>query len=1100
MAAPSSPPLTLDDFNLVYDEKYSALICRTCKNAVEPGQLARHFKRQVHQDSLYALPRGAPADASAAFRGKDITDKIPKLRDLILKLPDVKAPQELPRLLPTDPPHPLLHIHTGWLCSCGAAGVKDRLGADHEKACPVDGTIRPSLVQSWMDRGDWFPVRGNGPLLGHASGDGNGDVDGSSEDESEPVNSPAVDAFSQLLASTARESALDPDTLLPKQHTAATTESSTSSPWLGRVRWGVMLKDVPLSLASELVTDPSRLFDLLPVDPVSPLSAVELRKELISKVRAALIDAYTDLHDNGTDYIRSRLHCDDVDFAKSSQSPRPLRGDPTYIRTCSGVMAEVVALAWTLTVLKQGGAFEDAVEMEVPDSELMALRPLTESIASIESAMRRVTEHLREGTLESKHIGAALYKLLSQPVEGVGRSSVALLYSALKGIDPIANYSFRNGTAHSPFLSTLIFGLRLSIWAIALARTPRNDRGEAPELEANVDKLRISHAVSSKSCVLGKLYGDRNYALSCPPESSQSFRVIWTADSKAFTLNGETIRIKDFRRMAASMENEAIQLGLGLEYGPTASSSPSIQVNAAALRDVTGNKAVGYSFVSDRANVEVTSKLSTLICSRLALLIVKHRPRQGGPSAEDEGVELSLEKDKDEGDDKDEDEDEWSIDMDAVDQILKQEQTFLRSMFAAIFFTAGPANRGTELASVLIRNTPEQTRDVLLGPGGAVLLETAHSKTAWRAMYVDRVTRVLPVRLGFAFVRYLLGARPSMDRLRLLRYGIAAPAQLFVSPNGNAWDAGHLGDIVRLATQRHGLGVTLGLLGTRHCQAAICFRFMDRAILRRFISMRAAGVDKESGSAWEDGDERTTLQDPFLEREVQMGEALHRMSNHSLATASIHYQDNVDVRQGLGLDRQTISIIASSYWHRILELQTWSTAGQSPRRSIPAVLESAAGQERGDDALTPLANPQRQDMSTASQMGMATATATATSVVQHRPKNSALPLFVLATMAELCGRVVTCKAEGQARALNRLSRTKDSFVAILPTGAGKSLLWQTAARLAHEERQLIGLFVPLVALREDAKRAAEQCGLCTFSDTEVEVSEDVPANVEVLLG
>ncbi|KAK0541704.1 hypothetical protein OC845_006932, partial [Tilletia horrida] len=255
MAAPSSPPLTLDDFNLVYDEKYSALICRTCKNAVEPGQLARHFKRQVHQgqaspvdasqtqDSLYALSRGAPADASAAFRGKDITDKIPKLRDLILKLPDVKAPQDLPRLLPTDPPHPLLHIHTGWLCSCGAAGVKDRLGADHEKACPVDGTIRPSLVQSWMDRGDWFPVRGNGPLLGHAGGDGNGDVNGSSEDESEPVNSPAVDAFSQLLASTARESALDPDTLLPKQHTAATTESSTSSPWLGRVRWGVMLKD-----------------------------------------------------------------------------------------------------------------------------------------------------------------------------------------------------------------------------------------------------------------------------------------------------------------------------------------------------------------------------------------------------------------------------------------------------------------------------------------------------------------------------------------------------------------------------------------------------------------------------------------------------------------------------------------------------------------------------------------------------------------------------------------------------------------------------------------------------------------------------------------
>ncbi|KAE8216915.1 hypothetical protein CF319_g8865 [Tilletia indica] len=429
----------------------------------------------------------------------------------------------------------------------------------------------------------------------------------------------------------------------------------------------------------------------------------------------------------------------------------------------------------------------------------------------------------------------------------------------------------------------------------------------------------------------------------------------------------------------------------------------------------------------------------------------------------------------------------WRLDEGRANSVMRKEQRFLRSLFAAIFFDAGPANRGTELASTIIKNTADQTRDVVIGPGGAVIFDTAHSKSAWKGIYVDKVSRVLPKKLGTALIRYLLAVRPTMDQLRFLLFGSASPAHLFICPNGTPWPSDSLGETVRASTQRNGLGVPLGLLGVRHCQAAICFRMMELATLKKFITIHTA-EEKKTRASIEDGDEVAGGQDPFF---GDLGGALHAQSNHSLTTASIHYHDDVAVRQGLGMDRQVSAILASAAWHKILGLE--SVVGFRHQASI-----SQASIPQAPTATVQAATPQAPTATVQAAIPQAP-TAPAQPAPLLPSKNTALSHDTLSIMAELLRRSPRAKSRGQAIALNRLARTQESFLAVLPTGAGKSLLWQIGARLAGRKGQILVLLVSLLALRDEAVRVAEEIGLKVWSDTRSRTAQDIPRDTEVVI-
>ncbi|KAE8217447.1 hypothetical protein CF319_g8469 [Tilletia indica] len=160
------------------------------------------------------------------------------------------------------------------------------------------------------------------------------------------------------------------------------------------------------------------------------------------------------------------------------------------------------------------------------------------------------------------------------------------------------------------------------------------------------------------------------------------------------------------------MEAEASTIGRQLEK-----TSAPLDFDPATIRDITGERSVGYSFAFDAHNKAVSDRLNTML-GRLAPDIFVR---------DEEGTFIHGGA-------------RWRLDEGRANSVMRKEQRFLRSLFAAIFFDAGPANRGTELASTIIKNTAEQTRDVVIGPGGAVIFDTAHSKSAWKGIYVDKVS------------------------------------------------------------------------------------------------------------------------------------------------------------------------------------------------------------------------------------------------------------------------------------------------------------------------------------------------------------------------
>ncbi|KAE8255406.1 hypothetical protein A4X13_0g3055 [Tilletia indica] len=121
------------------------------------------------------------------------------------------------------------------------------------------------------------------------------------------------------------------------------------------------------------------------------------------------------------------------------------------------------------------------------------------------------------------------------------------------------------------------------------------------------------------------------------------------------------------------MEAEATTIGRQLEK----TSTPP-DFDPAMIRDITGERSMGYSFTSDAHNKTIPDRLGTVL-GRLAPDIFI---RDDGWTFTHGGGGRK-----------------WRLDEGRAIAVMRKEQRFLRSLFTVIFFDAGPSNRGTELAT-----------------------------------------------------------------------------------------------------------------------------------------------------------------------------------------------------------------------------------------------------------------------------------------------------------------------------------------------------------------------------------------------------------------
>ncbi|KAK0521606.1 hypothetical protein OC835_006836 [Tilletia horrida] len=221
-------------FKLYYDSDHSALLCGTCRSAVDTKRLKQHFQKQANQNAFFIpLPGDAGVQEARAYIGTDISAHWGRLRQLIAPLPAVLPPFQLASLPADGPPHRYLQQKTAWLCSCDHIEVISRNKTDHLRAHPGHA-FRPSTVQSWTEKGNWFPVAMAGPMPGQSH----------LAPGAEPTD-PTGAVLLRMVEKKAAAANLDPVSLVPEWPTPPEF-SKTLSPWLRKVRWSVLAAELAL--------------------------------------------------------------------------------------------------------------------------------------------------------------------------------------------------------------------------------------------------------------------------------------------------------------------------------------------------------------------------------------------------------------------------------------------------------------------------------------------------------------------------------------------------------------------------------------------------------------------------------------------------------------------------------------------------------------------------------------------------------------------------------------------------------------------------------------------------------------------------------------
>ncbi|KAK0521314.1 hypothetical protein OC834_006709 [Tilletia horrida] len=1119
----------LAGFHIAHLPAYNVLICRTCGSAIDWLHLKRHYGTYKHDQAPHP---------DHLHRIAELAEQIPSL---------IKSPSKLARPAPDSAALPVLASRSGWWCStCDTTFVEKRKVGEHTDKCTGKASVRSCRLQSWQQKGAYFPVE----VAGHRNVQ-------PAPAAATTSTSPSFQALRQAIQIAASAAHLDPVTLLPNILTAAEL-SKHSSAWLRHSRWPTLLRGVDLALASLLIRAPERLLALVAssLSDKAQMSAADMHAQLLDRIQERLTEAYSSLTEHATPNTLELLRCDDTSYAPR-EPRRQFHAEAPYVRKSVKMLAHIFGVGFTLWALQRsglliadgesdeesGGKGEDgeaeaeeedadgdpgsvdsgytlddidAEDEESPGGEpatapavistqaLATLRPLLRAVAGLDQALMSAVDELAQGKLHGKTITTLLFAVLQQPIHGAGHSSLLVTFSALRGLvskagGRDARVSFSPPATHGEQLVRLIFGVRVGLWAIAEDAVPRRRKQQTEDafyqrIQRLLERIRCSFGVLGVDCAMAVLYGQRNYACGCRGEGSGAYRVVWDPSGQQFVINGEVVRIVDIKTMCNSLLDDFELRVEQLDSRPAGQERPKL--DPANLFDNAGERAAGYSIVHERRNTHIIDKHSTLLTRLSDHLFL--------PVDDEEG---------DEEDDEDEDEEDepahrlrkpvivsvrgksYRLNQDECMRLFRIEQQLLRTLFAAIFWTAGTANRGSELSSILVYNKAEQQRDYVLGPDGRVILETSHSKSAWRALYTDKILRALPPRLDEPFLYHLISQRPGLDYLRLLCFGASCPERLFINADGSPMAEEGLGNLMRSKTSLHGLGFPAGLLTCRHIQATTAHFHMQRAFVERFLSGpreddQAGRRRRRGGSSRRAAEDSpvNTEPDPFIDL-AYLSRALHEQANHTVTTAGIHYLDDVGTRKSMPADRQVAALVASQAWHQIVGVA-------EPSRAAAAAEGAGGGASATETAPAPVA--------AAAAAPAAAPPASSTEPLPFSgppsdPLPRALSPDVVRAMAWLLGRPTACKTRGQARALSMLDQPGQSMLVILPTGAGKSLVWQVASALAHSKGQLVALLLPYEALRQDAQRAAERVRLKAHVWTGRGDAASIPHGTDVLI-
>lgn len=370
----------------------------------------------------------------------------------------------------------------------------------------------------------------------------------------------------------------------------------------------------------------------------------------------------------------------------------------------------------------------------------------------------------------------------------------------------------------------------------------------------------------------------------------------------------------------------------------------------------------------------------------------------------------------------------------AIKRYLAQVSLFREKLAILIHLCGGQPARAPELLSVRHRNTANAYRNIFIEDGQVVIATRYH-----KGFHVNNdpkiIHRYLPRTIGTILVHYLWLVLPLVERFDALVSPVddrptTARTALLWGPDPMSqrpWTSDRLREVMQRESRLGLGGQIVNIANWRHIAIAISRRF-----LRTSSAFPQTTNDKE------------TPDDAFDEGADPEASHLDLQAGHSSHVAGIVYARQLHEAPGTMAFRRTMFRNISQDWHHFLGF---------PRTDVSIAPEHPSKKRK----YAPWENEQQESQLT---RRYELANCNLEEALQH-----------------FLGDPSVRFKEKQLEVLQAIQHGFSPIVAVMPTGGGKSLLFQLPAWIS---KGLTVVVVPLIALRKELQRRCTSLGIsCT---------------------
>jgi superfamily II DNA helicase RecQ len=358
------------------------------------------------------------------------------------------------------------------------------------------------------------------------------------------------------------------------------------------------------------------------------------------------------------------------------------------------------------------------------------------------------------------------------------------------------------------------------------------------------------------------------------------------------------------------------------------------------------------------------------------------------------------------------------IDRREVERYMDRVLEFREKLVALMHMTGGQPARATEILSVRHSNTVKGGHRNIFIEDGMVVFVTRYHKGYVTSGDIKIIHRYLPREVGELVVWYLWLVLPFQRQLEAMVWEREAVSSHMwpADPNGRKWTSERVRQVLKRETQI-GLGQALTIHAYREIAIGISRRF-----LRGSSTFAADGGDESE--AWKDDNLTAFIADE------QAGYTSH--------VAGMVYARGIMEMTGVTADRRLAFRASSADWHRFLGFQSAVEAAVGVKKGMAAPFESEADEARIDRW------GRLRKMDTTAQLQR-----------------------MMGPAAEFRGV--------QKEAIDAIVAGESPVVAVMPTGAGKSMLFMLPAWVEQGGTTIV--VVPLISLRGDMMRRCKKLGV-----------------------